>query len=64
MKKMVTGIIIAIVAAAVGLGSYYWFGADNPIEEGCEKIIKDETGLDVDLSPNSSPSTTTPSQNQ
>ena len=61
MNKMVIGIIIAVVAAGIGLGSYYWFGADNPIEEECEKVIKDETGLDVDLSPNSTPTT---SQNQ
>jgi hypothetical protein len=64
MNKMVIGIIIAVVAAGVGIGSYYWLGADNPIEEECEKVIKDETGMSVDLSPNSTPTSTTTSQNQ
>ena len=56
MSKMVIGIIIAIVAAAIGLGSYYWLGPDNAVEEECEKVIKDETGMDIDLSPSSTPS--------
>lgn len=30
-----------------------WYPADNPIEEIGEQIIKQETGLDLDLSPNS-----------
>jgi len=47
------GIAIAAVAAAIGIGSYLWLGADNPIEQECEKVIKDETGMDVDLSPGS-----------
>ena len=45
------GVAIAAVAAIVGVGSYYWMGADNPVEEECEKVIKDETGMVVDLSP-------------
>ena len=53
------GIAIAAVAAAVGIGSYYFLGADNPIEEECEKVIKDETGMDVDLSPGASGTTGT-----
>jgi len=30
-----------------------WYPADNIVEEIGEQIIKDETGLDLDLSPNS-----------
>ena len=52
---MLIGIIISIVAGLIGIGSYYWLGADNPIEEECEKVIKDETGMVIDLSPNSTP---------
>lgn len=26
---------------------------DNPIEEACEEVIKETTGIDVDLTPNS-----------
>lgn len=29
-----------------------WYPADNPIEEIGEQIIQNETGLDLDLSPN------------
>lgn len=52
---------IATVAAIVGVGSYYWMGPDNAVEEECEKVIKDETGLDVDLSPGASGATATTS---
>ena len=45
------GIAIAAVAAVMGIGSYYFLGADNAVEQECEKVIKDETGMDVDLSP-------------
>jgi hypothetical protein len=45
------GIAIAAVAAIVGVGSYYWLGPDNPIEVEAEKVIKDETGLDINLDP-------------
>ena len=59
------GIAIAAVAAVVGVGSYYWLGADNAVEQECEKVIKDETGMVVDLSPGASgpsgPQTTTKS---
>ena len=30
-----------------------WYPSDNIVEEIGEQIIKDETGLDLDLSPNS-----------
>lgn len=47
------GIIIAIsvLAAVVGIVSDRYLGDDNPVEQEAEKIIKDETGMDVDLSP-------------
>ena len=51
MNKMIISIVIAVLAAVVGYGSYKWLGADNPVEQACESIIKDETGKTVDLSP-------------
>ena len=48
-------IAIVVVAGVVGVGSKYFFGFkdDNVIEEIAEGVIKDETGVDVDLSPSS-----------
>lgn len=42
---------IVLVAGAVGLISAKFLGNDNPIEQEAEKIIKDETGIEVDLTP-------------
>lgn len=43
---------IAIVAAVVGASSVLFMGTnDNPVEQAAETIIKDETGLDIDLTP-------------
>ena len=47
---LLISIIIAIIAGVIGYVSYYFLGADNAIEEECEKIIKDETGANIDLS--------------
>ena len=47
-------ILIAVVAAAtiVGVASRFIFKkTDNIVEEVAEKIIKNKTGHDVDLSP-------------
>jgi len=49
-------ITIALVAAAVivGIGSSFLFKKqDNVVEEYCEEVIKEETGVDVDLTPGS-----------
>lgn len=47
----------ALVAAAIGAAAvaHYVFRAkdDNVVEELAEKVIKEETGADVDLSPSS-----------
>jgi len=44
-----------VVAASVGIGiaSYRYFGMkqDNFIEQTAENVIKEETGMSVDLSP-------------
>ena len=44
-------IIILIFAAVMGIGSVYWFGAENPVEEIAEKVIEEEIEIDVDLTP-------------
>lgn len=48
-------ILITIVTVCIIVGSVssiVWKN-DNPIEEVAEDIIKEETGLDIDLSPSS-----------
>ena len=44
-------VIIVIVAFAlvIGIMSVKFFGNDNPIEEAAEEVIKEETGLNVNL---------------
>lgn len=37
----------------MGVVSTYVLGDDNPIEEYSEEIIKEETGLNIDLTPKS-----------
>lgn len=44
---------IVITACAVGLFSSKYLGDDNPIEQAAEEIIKEETGIKIDLTPNS-----------
>ena len=47
-------VIIVTVSLTVGLVSRHFIKKDdNPIEELAEEIIKQETGIDIDLSPDS-----------
>lgn len=52
-----TGILITLtivaLATALGIGSQYYWGDDNAVEEAAEDIIQQQTGLQVDLSPSS-----------
>ena len=51
MKKVMVAIIVG-TSILVGIASSYIFKkTDNVVEEIAEKIIKDETGCDIDLSP-------------
>ena len=50
---MLITILVTVSALIIGIGSGYFLGKDNPIEEICEEIIELETGKDVDLTPNS-----------
>ena len=55
MSPIIITILIVLAAAAIGYGVHYIPGVkdDNPVEERCEKIINDKTGVDIDLTPRS-----------
>ncbi len=48
-------IVIVIVAGGVGFYSRRFLGNDNSVEEISEEIIKEATGVDIDLSPGIDP---------
>lgn len=48
----IVGAIILGVSIVIGIGSRFIFKKkDHPIEEIAEKIIKEQTGIDVDFTP-------------
>lgn len=53
MDTTTISLIIAAIAGAMGILSRFIpsFETDNAIEEVAEKIIKEKTNLDIDLSP-------------
>jgi hypothetical protein len=53
MKNMLITLIIVVFALSVGYISYVFLGADNPVEEECEKVVKDQIGLSIDISKSS-----------
>lgn len=54
MKVLDAGVIILVLAVVVGVGSALLLKKDDgPIEEAAEAIIKQQTGVDVDLTPGS-----------
>lgn len=59
-------IIVAIVvtAAVVGIVSSKMLGPDNPVEEVAEEVIQAETGLKIDLSPETSAPDQDPSEHK
>ena len=47
-----TSIIVTITALLIGGGSIFFLGEDNAIEEICEDIVEEITGIeDIDFSP-------------
>lgn len=53
-KKMWVAIIIALSALGIGFASVKLTKQeDNFVEEAMEEVIKDETGLSVDITPGS-----------
>lgn len=56
MSLQMWGLLIAaVLIISVAAVKILWpaYKDDNPIEEAAEKIIKDTTGVDVDLTPGS-----------
>lgn len=56
MKELLKTIIfskyfIILATIIIGLLSAYFWYQDNPVEEVSEEIIKTQTGVDIDLSP-------------
>lgn len=49
LKIIYTKYFLILIVALIGISSNYFLGDNNPIEEITEKIIKDETGLDIDF---------------
>lgn len=50
-KLLINKYFIVLLVAIVGISSTYFLPDDNAIEEISEKIIKEETGVDIDLTP-------------
>ena len=47
-------IVIVVICLVVGLGGYFITKhPDGPVEEAAERVIKSETGLDIDITPGS-----------
>lgn len=52
LGSIILGISL-VVLIGIGIISHQFLGHDNKVEESIEQIIKDKTGLDVDLTPES-----------
>jgi hypothetical protein len=50
-KRLYIIVGICIMATAVGVASGVYLGADNFIEQGAEAVIKQESGVVIDLTP-------------
>lgn len=53
LKIIYSKYFLILLVVLMGVVSTYVLGDDNPIEEYSEEIIKEETGIDIDLTPNS-----------
>lgn len=47
--------LIVIISLIIGYISVLALGNDNPIEEAAEDVIKEETGISLELTPDSKP---------
>jgi len=48
---MVIVLAITALTLCLGLVSTIYIGNDNPVEQACEAVIKQQTGVTIDLSP-------------
>lgn len=54
MSKQMAIVIIVILALAILTASFFaWYPHENVVEELVEESIKDQSGLNLDLSPTS-----------
>ncbi len=44
---------LLVIAGGIFYRRFLWIPQDNPVEEVIENVIKDYTGKDIDLSPDS-----------
>jgi hypothetical protein len=52
---LIVSFMIVLLATLAGITTAFTTKkSDGPIEELCEEIIKDQTGIDIDLTPGSS----------
>jgi hypothetical protein len=49
--NLIVLLVILIVSIILISGSIYFYGPDKFIEEKAEEIIKEHTGMDIDLTP-------------
>ena len=52
-NSVVIAIVVVLIATLVACISVKMLGNDNAIEEQMEQLIQDQTGLDIDLTPDS-----------
>jgi hypothetical protein len=52
-KRMTFLAALLIICVAIGVGSTYFLGNDNFVEEGVEEFVEDETEENLNLPPNS-----------
>ena len=52
-KENIIKVIVVILAIILGISSAYFLGDDNALEEIAEEVIQEETGINIDLTPNS-----------
>jgi uncharacterized protein YpmB len=50
-RENIIKMIVIFLVVILGVGSVYFLGDDNPVEEIAEEIIEEETGIKIDLTP-------------
>lgn len=51
IRKHKYKVIFIAVSVCIAYLSFFWLPADNQIEQSVEMLIKNQTGLDIDLTP-------------
>lgn len=53
MSDILAKVVVVIMAVLMAGGAKYAFHMknDNPVEQAAEAVIKDQTGVEIDLSP-------------